>query len=52
MFRSVRNGMMTIALVALATGCTAPDGDKIDANQAAAGQLRTETLAESSESSR
>ena len=46
MFRSVTNGILTIALVALVTGCTAPDGDKVEANQPAARQLRTETRAE------
>ncbi len=39
MFRSARNGILTIALV---TGCMAPDGDKVEA----ARQMRSETLAE------
>ncbi len=43
MFRSVRNGILTIALV---TGCTAPDGDMVEADRAAARQMRSETLAE------
>ena len=46
MFQSVRNGVLTIALAALVTGCTAPDGDNVEANQLAAGQMRSETLAE------
>ncbi len=46
MFRSVRNGLLTIALAALVTGCTAPDGDNVEANQLAARQMRAETLAE------
>ncbi len=42
MFRSVTNGVLTIALGALVTGCTVPDGDKVEA----ARQMRSETLAE------
>ena len=42
MFRSVRNGILTIGLV---TGCTAPDGDMVEANSLAR-QIRSETLAE------
>ena len=45
MFRSVRNGILTIALVALAAGCTATDGDKVEANSLAR-QVRSESLAE------
>ena len=49
MFQSVRNGVLTIALVAvgaLVTGCTAPDGDNVEASSPADRQMRTETLAE------
>ncbi len=47
MFRLLRNGTLTIALVALVTGCAAPDGNKVETNQLADQQMRTETLAES-----
>ncbi len=49
MFRSVRNGVLTIALGAVGafvTGCTAPDGDKVEASRPADRQIRSETLAE------